>query len=903
MGKTLLITTDLGGSASTSATDTFWAPDGYLHSQTTDDNTESLFRSAGTISNLYCRIITNTQTGNSTLKSRKNGANGNQTVTITGTATGVLEDTSNTDSISAGDKFCRTHIGSTSTGVVTFTIMSSVFDATTDTVTLQTNKNSITGLSAASTNYFLPPEGRIYANTTEANVKFRVRKAGTYKNLGVFLSSNSRTTNTVWTSRKNGAAGNLTVTFGSGVTGWQEDTTHTDSVSAGDDYNTQIANSTGTQTYNFKTQKVEFVSTGGDSLKCCSATPVAITDNTTRWYQVGGDIANTATEANSKMKLRFDNTASNMGLFITANTINASSTVTSRKNGAAGSQTITVTTTATGLFNDTSNTDTLVSTDDISIQYAAASVAGTQTTTISWMSMAFNVVTTTQVNQTFTHLYKLAALVNRTRTHIYKIVGRIAQTYTHKYNIKLLVNRTRTFLYKIIGRVAQTRTHLYKIVGRVARTRTHIYKIVGRIAQTYTHKYNIKLLVTATKTHLYKIRKLATQTYTHLYKIRAIVNRTRTHIYKIVGRAAKTFTHLYKIRMLVNQSYTHLYKLRMLVNRTRTFLYKIVGRASQTYTHIYKIKLLVSQSYTHKYKIRQLVNATKTFIYKIVGRANQTFTHKYKIALLVAQSFTHKYKIRQIAAQTFTHIYNIIADQLRASQTFTHLYKIVGRVSVTKTHKYNIKLLVNQVFTHKYKLRQLVNATKTFLYKIVGRISQTYTHKYKIRLLVNKTFTHLYKIKLLVSQSFIHKYKLIGRAFQIFTHKYKLRQLVSNTKTFVYDIRQLAAQIFTHNYNILILVSQSYTHIYKIFSNVVAQVSQEFTHKYRIIKLVSREFTFLYRFGAFLVPLWRQTTQRKIESGFDAFKWRDRFRTSESFVRQLGNKAVRKYLIKSRRAG
>ena len=396
-GTSLNCAATVAGETSAVATSAFFKISGYLHSQTTETSCQITARSAGTLKNLYVRVSANSLSavGTKNFRVRKGAADGNQVVDI-GIVAGVYEDTTNTDTVSAGDKINYKFEVTAASGTATFMVLSTLFDATTDTVTYQVNGGSTTALSTASTTYYNPPMGRPQANTTEAQVKYRVRKAGTYKNLEVNIISNGRTTNTVWTTRKNGAAGNLTVTFGSGATGSTEDTTHTDSVSAGDDYNHSVALSTGTGTFNLKIQKLEFVSTAGDCLVLGSDTPTTITDNTTRFYSVGGTCGNTATEADSKVKMRYAPTASEMILLITANTINASSTVTSRKNGAAGNQTVTVTTTATGLFNDTTHTDTLTTTDDYNFQYAATSVSGTQTTTVSWIGCNFNLVTTTQ---------------------------------------------------------------------------------------------------------------------------------------------------------------------------------------------------------------------------------------------------------------------------------------------------------------------------------------------------------------------------------------------------------------------------------------------------------------------------------------------------------------------------
>ena len=883
------------GNASTASTGIYWKFGGYLLDQTAASNSEIIIRNAGVFSKLLIKLIANSLSAPGTnLNFRINSTSGNQIIFISNSATGTLEDTTHTDTVAAADQLTyRTDQGTGPiTGTVTPATISSVFTADTDTVSLWICSGSFTGASAASTTYYLHPSGRSGTQATEAGCKFRVRKAGTAAKFQVMIDSNNRTTNTVHRTRKNGANGGQSVTYGSGVNGALEDTSNSDTLAVGDDFNYSITNGTGTQTFNHRLAKTEFVSTAGDSISIASdAVNVTQNDALTRYYPVQGRMGAAATtEADAQIKTRFDCTASELNMLVITNTVNATSTIKFRKGSANGNQTVNITTNATGLFNDTTNTDTIDDQDAIDFQLITASVSGTQTITFSWMSVVFNVTTTTPVNQTYTHLYKLRQLATQTRTHIYKIIGRAAQTYTHKYKIRALVNATKTHIYKIRSLVNRTRTHIYKVVGRVAKTYTHLYKIIGRVVQTYTHKYNIKLLVSRTRTHIYKIVGRVAKTYTHLYKIRALVNRTRTHIYKIVGRASQVFTHLYKIRQLASQTYTHLYKIRSIVNRTRTHIYKIVGRATKTVTHLYKIRLLVNQTYTHKYKIRQLATQIRTHIYKIIGRASQTYTHKYRILILATQTFTHKYKLRQLAIQTFTHIYKIISEQLVANREFTHIYKIVGRINQTYTHKYNIKLLVNKTFTHIYKLRLLVSLTRTFLYKIRQLTSQTYTHKYKLTQLVNATKTFLYKIIGRTSQTYTHKYKLRQLVNQIKTFKYNILVLVNQSYTHLYKIRALVSQTFTHSYNILELVSNTFTYIYKIFSNLV-QVNQTFTHIYRIRSLPD------------LIPLYLQSTVRKIESGFDAFAWRDRFRSSESYVRQMGNKAVRKYLIRSRRAG
>ena len=62
------------------------------------------FRDAGVISKFGLRVITNTTSTNTVVRLRKNGVNGNQSITISGGQTGEIIDNTNTDSIAAGDK-------------------------------------------------------------------------------------------------------------------------------------------------------------------------------------------------------------------------------------------------------------------------------------------------------------------------------------------------------------------------------------------------------------------------------------------------------------------------------------------------------------------------------------------------------------------------------------------------------------------------------------------------------------------------------------------------------------------------------------------------------------------------------------------------------------------------------
>jgi len=55
---------------------------------------------------MYVNVATNTHTASTTIVFRKNGANGNQTITIPAGVTGYFEDAVNTDTVAVGDNVC-----------------------------------------------------------------------------------------------------------------------------------------------------------------------------------------------------------------------------------------------------------------------------------------------------------------------------------------------------------------------------------------------------------------------------------------------------------------------------------------------------------------------------------------------------------------------------------------------------------------------------------------------------------------------------------------------------------------------------------------------------------------------------------------------------------------------------
>jgi len=328
------------------------------------------FNVAGVLSNMWSRVRQNGTTTASTVTSRKNAADGNQTFSISAGATGTFTDTTHTDSIVATDAIAvKVVVGATSTLATADLAM--IFAATTNTVTPLQYNYFQTSVGPASVTSYLPIGGsnnNVTNNTTEANAKVRQRKAGTYQAATIHIGTNGRSTATTFKSRKNGVDGTMTVSIasGAGSIGFFSDTTHTDTIAAGDDYNLSTVTGTGTGALNVDTTYIEFSSTNSDSINVCADHNLRTQNiSLTRNQALGGLLTNTGTtELDVEVIANVAFTYSELTINVTTNTVTAASTLTLRANAAAaGLVSASVTANGTGVFSDSTHTYVAAATD------------------------------------------------------------------------------------------------------------------------------------------------------------------------------------------------------------------------------------------------------------------------------------------------------------------------------------------------------------------------------------------------------------------------------------------------------------------------------------------------------------------------------------------------------------
>src|SRR6185503_16392317 len=165
-------------------------------------------------------------------------------------------------------------------------------------------------------------------------------------------TTNGRADATTVGSRLNGAPGALTVSINAAATGQFEDTTHSDTVVADDLVDRYVTVGTGSGTFTASIYN-DFETSDGTTQNVAGG-PATILQNVTNYLALMGEAVNSVTtESDSQQKAG-----------VTC-TLSASSTLTSRKNAGAGGQSVSITASTTGWFEDASNSDSIVATDEI----------------------------------------------------------------------------------------------------------------------------------------------------------------------------------------------------------------------------------------------------------------------------------------------------------------------------------------------------------------------------------------------------------------------------------------------------------------------------------------------------------------------------------------------------------
>ena len=340
---------------------------------TTEAYVQSLMRQAYTAKNLFAYVSDYAGTISIVYRSRDSGVNGN--LTFTPTTTGVWEDTSNTDTLASGDLYC---IQGAFTGIG----HNESFAQTVNAVTLE-NATSV-GIDLASyssnvsfdsiNNRYASISGHFVTNTIEVHVQRTARTSATLAKLFVYMISGTPTT-PVFRTRVNATNGGQSV--GPTGAGTWEDTSGTDTIAVGDEINYHGVTTGGTA----MALRLAQVQTTSDAIQHVAG---SVSPSSTGLQHCPLDGAALGQEALAQVTMRNTNVLKNLYAYLSAYSLNATPTFSVRINGATSA--IQVSPTGTGVWEDTSNTVTLVATDEANYLFDS-SAATTGSTTINVFSV------------------------------------------------------------------------------------------------------------------------------------------------------------------------------------------------------------------------------------------------------------------------------------------------------------------------------------------------------------------------------------------------------------------------------------------------------------------------------------------------------------------------------------
>lgn len=359
---------------------------------TTEVNIQVPYFNPTTLSKLYTRVITNDR-GTSTYRLRKNGSNGNQSVSITASTTGEFSDAVNTDSIASGDLVNGQLItgagGTTFTATTVNALYTPNINSQTITKFINNNRNEVATITAASTTYYHPVSGFMsLTSTTEANLGCKLATIkGTLSNMSLYVISNTFASAAfTCISRKNGSNGNMSVSVGTLTTGLFQDNVNSDTVVTGDllNYASTTGVGAGSATYGFLSNALKCVD---GRFQMAAISSDTFNANVTSYYALV-DLNKDNTEANNSMTAIRPFFVTNLAINISINNVTAASTLRFRKNSANSALSTSITASTTGFFTDNANLEKVVATDEMDYQIVSGAT-GTNMT-IRQISTVFN---------------------------------------------------------------------------------------------------------------------------------------------------------------------------------------------------------------------------------------------------------------------------------------------------------------------------------------------------------------------------------------------------------------------------------------------------------------------------------------------------------------------------------
>jgi hypothetical protein len=315
--------------------------------------------SPGTISLLWCRVTT-AATTSSTVTLRKNNTNATNTFSINANTTGAFSDTTpHNDSIATGDLIAVEVVAGSSALIIDIIACTFAASPSSNTVTRLGCMDEVPNAPSGPATWYMPGAG-VDANsgsfiTSETSgVKLRHRKAMTVKNLAAYFFNNGDPDTVTVHSRKNGANGNLTCSIASQSNALGQDTSNSDSIAVGDDYDFSFAGQGNGSPGSGNMITVDYISANGDCIFACqNAAGTSFNTSVTQYFGVSGSlVSGQSAETSAQVTVNTAFQFSQLTCNVTSNGITNASTINLRTNSGNAGPTVSITGSTTGIFND-----------------------------------------------------------------------------------------------------------------------------------------------------------------------------------------------------------------------------------------------------------------------------------------------------------------------------------------------------------------------------------------------------------------------------------------------------------------------------------------------------------------------------------------------------------------------
>jgi len=349
---------------------------------TDEGSAETPFFEAGVLTNLFVTVWANASAGSTTVYLRKNGVNGNMSISIGAGLTGRFFDNTNTDTVSNGDVACTfvDKTGTTQIGLI------GAYYETNSGVIVQKIGVSGSSNSASGTNYVGFIGGTDTVGDNNSATTPRISVAGTIKNFHAYSNANTRTNTTNIRTRLNGANGNCQVTFPASTTGLLTNSGSSDTLSISDNLNLVRVTNTGSGTFTLRHIGFE-IHYPANEMNIFSADigVVSFSATTARYAIPSGSYAARSSSGESDLRMYGSGIFSDMYINASANAATAAAVIHLFKNSATTSLTASFAIATAGTISDTSNTVSFANSDSFNYRYLKSTGSGA--TSIRWFSL------------------------------------------------------------------------------------------------------------------------------------------------------------------------------------------------------------------------------------------------------------------------------------------------------------------------------------------------------------------------------------------------------------------------------------------------------------------------------------------------------------------------------------